>query len=72
MALKVSQQIRQLVLTSGMSRNRICSQIELDPAIMSRFITGKGGLSMECLDRLGDLLDLRVSAGTKPRKTKDR
>ncbi len=29
---------------------------------MSRFMAGKGGLSMECLDALADLLKLDIAA----------
>ena len=70
MGVKVSEQIRRLVLNSGMSRNQICIAIDLDPAIMSKFINNKGGLGMECLDRLGELLKFKVTAQRKPSKGK--
>jgi hypothetical protein len=34
---------------------------------MSRFMSG-GGLSMEYLDALADLLDLHLAAGKQPKK----
>lgn len=65
MAVQMSEQIRRLILASGMSRNQICIVIDLDPAIMSKFINYKGGLAMETLDRLGELLKLKVTMGAK-------
>ena len=70
MGVKVSEQIRRLVLNSGMSRNQICIAIDLDTAIMSKFINNKGGLGMDCLDRLGELLKFKVTAQRKPSKGK--
>lgn len=58
--VKLSDQVRRAVDTSGMSRYAICKAIGMDQSIMSRFMTGKGGLSMANLDALADLLGLRV------------
>jgi ribosome-binding protein aMBF1 (putative translation factor) len=68
--MKVSDQIRKAIDASGMSRNRINILIDLDPSIMSKFMNHKGGLSMEVLDRLGDLLKIKITSGVrgKPRK----
>lgn len=62
---KLSDQVRRAVDASGMSRYRICKIIGMDQSIMSRFMTGKGGLSMENLDTLADLLGLDVVARAK-------
>jgi transcriptional regulator with XRE-family HTH domain len=64
-----SDQVRAAVDGSGLSRYRICQEIGLAQATLSRFMTGKGGLSMESLDRLAALLKLRVVAhGPGPSK----
>ena len=55
-----SDQIRSAVDTSGLSRYRIAKEINIAQATLSRFMTGKGGLSMASLDRLADLLGLAV------------
>ena len=46
-----------------MSKYRISELIGLDKSVMSRFMAGKSGLSVETLDRLGEVLKLRVVAG---------
>ncbi len=69
--LKVSDQIRRAVVGSGMSRYRICKELGLAEATMSRFMSGKGGLSMETLDALADFLDLNITAG-RCRRSKGR
>ncbi len=67
--VKLSDQIRQAVDASGMSRYRICKQLGMGEATMSRFMAGKGGLSMDNLDALADLLNLDLKA-SKRRQTK--
>ena len=56
-----SDQIRRVVDRSGLSRYRICQEIDLDEGKMSRFMAGKSGLSIKSLDRLAKLLGLTVS-----------
>lgn len=63
-----SDQIREAVDASGLSRYRICREIEIAEATMSRFMSGKGGLSMASLDRLGRLLGLTIAATNLPKQ----
>lgn len=56
----LSGQLRRAIERSGMSRYRICKQIGLAESAMSRFMSSERGLSMEVLDRLFPLLNLRV------------
>ena len=63
--VRLSDQIRDAIDRSGMSRYRICQLIGLDKSVMSRFMAGRCGLSVDTLDRLGELLDLRVEAGVR-------
>jgi hypothetical protein len=57
---RFSDQIRDAVNASGLSRYAICQAIEFNQGAMSRFMSGKGGLSMDVMDRLADLLGLEV------------
>jgi transcriptional regulator with XRE-family HTH domain len=59
---RFSDQIREAVDASGMSRYAICKAIGLNQGAMSRFMSGKSGMSMAALDRLAELLGLRVVA----------
>jgi transcriptional regulator with XRE-family HTH domain len=62
---RLSDQVRRAVHASGRSRYAICKALGLAQATMSRFMSGKGGLSMQHLDALADLLDLNITAGGK-------
>jgi len=59
---KLSDQIRQAVDASGLSRYRICKETGIDKGLMSRFMAGKGTLSMQTLDAVADLLRIQVVA----------
>ena len=59
-ARRFSDQIRDGVRSSGMSRYAICKAIGFNQGAMSRFMSGKGGMSLETLDRLAALLGLTV------------
>jgi len=43
-----------------MSRYRICMNVGLDESTMSRFMRGKGGLSIHTIDAIALLLDLEL------------
>lgn len=63
-----SDQIRDAVDASGLSRYAICKAIELNQGAMSRFMAGNSGLSMDTLDKLAELLGLSVVA--RPKRAK--
>jgi transcriptional regulator with XRE-family HTH domain len=67
--VKLSDQVRRAVDGSGLSRYRICKTLGIAESTMSRFMSGEGGLSMEYLDQLADLLGLDITTG-KPRTKK--
>ncbi len=64
---KLSDQIREAMARSGMTRYRISQLTGIDQATLSRFFHGTGGLAMDKLDRLGEVLGLDVVC-RKPRK----
>lgn len=68
---KFSDQIRQAIDASEFSRYRIANEIEISQALMSRFMSGERGLSMESLDALAEFLGLRITIEKKIVKRKD-
>jgi plasmid maintenance system antidote protein VapI len=61
----MSQQLREAIDASDLSRYRICKSISLPESTMSNFMTGRCGLALATVDRLGKLLGLRISAHAK-------
>ena len=68
----LSQQIRDAIETSGKSRYRICKEISLPESTMSHFMAGHCGLSLKTVDRLGELLGLKILVEVPPSKSKER
>ncbi len=66
--LKLSDQIRRAVDGSDLSRSRFCKDLGLAEATMSRFMSGRGGLSMETLDALADFMNLNITNGKRRSK----
>jgi len=63
---KLSDQMRQAIEDSGLSRYAIAKETGIDQAALSRFIHGQMGLSLDALDRLGEFLQLTIILGRKP------
>jgi transcriptional regulator with XRE-family HTH domain len=63
---RFSDEIRRAVDASGLSRYRICKEIDITESTMSRFMNGTGGLSMASLDKLAELLALSITTRPKP------
>jgi transcriptional regulator with XRE-family HTH domain len=61
MSKSFSDQIRDAVNDSGMSRYAICKKLSFNQGAMSRFMSGKSGLSLDMIDRLAELLGLEVA-----------
>jgi transcriptional regulator with XRE-family HTH domain len=60
--LKLTDQLRRAMDASGVSRYRISQETGIAEATLSRFMSGKGGLSMEGLDAIADYLRLNIVA----------
>ena len=66
----ISDQLRQLVLNCGQTRYAICKATGIGQDVLSRFIHGERGLSMEVLDTLGEYLGLRIVTDKPTSKAK--
>ena len=68
--VKLSDQLRAMISSSDKSMGQIARESGIDIATISRFMHGKGGLSVDGLDRIADCLGLNITTGSKPRKRK--
>ena len=62
----LTDQLRQLIESAEISRYELWRQTGIDQAVLSKFVNHKGGLSMESLDKIGELLDLQITKRPKP------
>jgi hypothetical protein len=65
MSNSLTDQIREAVRRSELSDYEICRRTGINKASMSRFVNGHGGLSLANLDKLAELLDLRITTTRK-------
>jgi DNA transposition AAA+ family ATPase len=70
--LSLSDELRQAVERSGVSRYGIWQQTGIDQGSLSKFMDGERGLGMESIDKLADLLGLHIVAKPEPRRPKGR
>lgn len=62
----LSDQLRQFIETADVSRYRISQQTGISQSLLSRFMHGTAGLSVDSLDKLGEALDLQLIKTSKP------
>jgi hypothetical protein len=62
----LTDQIRDAVKASKLTHYRICKETGIDPASMSKFLSGeRQGLSMNAINKLAALLKLRIVSDRK-------
>lgn len=64
----MSDQLRQAIDDSGLTRYRIAKETGISESTLSQFYNGRRGLSMESLNALGEFLQLKITLGRKPEK----
>lgn len=62
----VSDQLRQAIDDSGLTRYRIAQETGISETALALFYNGHRGLSMKALDVLGEFLQLKIILGRKP------
>jgi hypothetical protein len=71
--LSLSDELRQAVERSGVSRYSIWQQTGIDQGSLSKFMDGERGLGMESIDKLAELLGLHIcTADAKQPRPKGR
>jgi ribosome-binding protein aMBF1 (putative translation factor) len=66
----VSKQLRRAIETAGIGQNELARRIGLDKAVLSRFVNGKGGLSVASIDAICHELGLELMRQQKPSSKK--
>ena len=62
----LTDQLRQAIDDSGLTRYQIAKETGIDESALAKFYNGHRGLSMEGLNALGELLQLKIILGRKP------
>ena len=65
---KLTDQLRTAIETSGRTLGQIARESGIDIATISRFMHGKGGLSMDGLDGITESLGLHLSTDAPARR----
>lgn len=58
---KFGDQVRRAIRDSGLSLYRVSMETGISQSMLSRFMAGKMGISLDSLDKIGDLIGLKVS-----------
>jgi cyanate lyase len=66
----LTDQLRQAIDDSGLSRYRIAKETGINEAALSKFYLGQRGLSTSALNALGECLELTILSRRKPSNTK--
>jgi transcriptional regulator with XRE-family HTH domain len=64
----VTDQLRQAIDDSGLTRYRIAKETGISESALAQFYNGHRGLSMKALNALGEFLQLKITLGRKPGK----
>ncbi|MHB1033514.1 MAG: helix-turn-helix domain-containing protein [Pirellulales bacterium] len=70
--IKLSDQLRRAIQESPKTRYRIWQETGLAESTLSKFMSGKGGLSVEGLDKIADCLGLNLTTEQVPKTKKGR
>lgn len=64
----LSDQLRQAIDDSGLTRYRIAKETGISESALAQFYNGHRGLSMDALNALGEFLQLTIILGRTPGK----
>ena len=65
---RMTDQVRQAVGDSGLTRYRIAKDTGIDESALAKFYNGYRGLSVDNMDQLCEYLGLRIVKDRKPAK----
>jgi plasmid maintenance system antidote protein VapI len=61
---RVSEQLRRALMNCGESRYQVSKMTGIQQSVLSRFVNGRHGLTLDTLDRLADYLELELKKKT--------
>jgi len=70
--IKLSDQIRQAVESSGISQYRLSKEVRISKTSLSRFMRGERGLTLKAVDRLADFLGLAIVTRHKRQRNRSK
>jgi DNA transposition AAA+ family ATPase len=70
--LSLSDELRQAIERSGVTRYSIWQQTGIDQGSLSKFMDGERGLGLESIDKLAELLGLHIVAKPERPRPKGR
>jgi plasmid maintenance system antidote protein VapI len=68
----LTEQLREAILNADKSRYRIAKETGVNEAGLSRFVNHVAGLSLDSIDKIGECLDLEITARNPAPKRKGR
>mgnify|MGYP002626618220 CR=1 FL=1 len=68
--IALTDQLRQAILSADKTRYAIWKETGVAEATLSRFVNGKGGLSSDAVDRIGECLGLWLTTEAPKQTTK--
>jgi transcriptional regulator with XRE-family HTH domain len=66
--LLLSEQLRRLIESNELTRYRMSQETGVSEPTLSRFVNGRGGMSWDSIDTIGELLDLEIRK--RPKQTR--
>ena len=63
----ISRQLREILRDWGMTAYALGQRANIDPGILQRFLNEERGIQLDTLDRLADVLGLRLVEGARGR-----
>ena len=63
--MRISDGIRKAISDSGLSRYKIAQLAAIDESALAKFFNHRRGLSIDAIDRIGELLGLEIKVAAK-------
>ena len=64
----MSDQLRKAITKAEYSRYRLSKETGIDQSVLSKFVRGERGISLEAIDKLGEFLNLQIVNKNSQRK----